>query len=80
MNATDASAAKKIMRAVLVALVSAFAFFMAMLSVPAISESSGISSGYVSIILAGTAFVLTIAATRWTRSPNRKQTRSDGNA
>jgi hypothetical protein len=73
MTSTGVPARKMILRATLVAVVSALAFFLALVSVPAIAESSGIAPGYVSIVLAGIALVGTLAATRWTRSLNRKK-------
>ena len=74
MKVTEASAKRKFVGSALIALVGTFAFFLAMVAVPAISESSGISSGYVSITLACVGFVVALVATRWAKSATNKKT------
>jgi len=74
MKVTETAATRKFVGSALILLVGTFAFFLAMVAVPAISESSGISSGYVSIALAGVGFVVALVATRWAKSVSNKKT------
>ena len=74
MKITEAMARRKFVRSALVGLVGMFVFFLAMVAVPAISQSSGISSFYVSIAVAGVGFVVALMATRWAKSVTNKKT------
>jgi hypothetical protein len=50
-----------------------FAFFVAMVAVPAISESSGIADEYVSFGLAGVGFVIAIGSAFWVKALNKRK-------
>jgi Co/Zn/Cd efflux system component len=72
MKVTEATATRKFIGSALLALATMFVFFLAMVAVPAISESTGIASGTATIAVAGMGFVVALVATRWAKSMNKK--------
>jgi hypothetical protein len=73
MQTAPVNIRQRLMGSTLLGLICLLVFFIALFAVPAISESSGIASKYVSYALAGLAFIVAIVATRCANALNKKK-------